>query len=57
VVRTPVRPDGNPPAGRRHRRGSLVFDDRADSNVGPVFIVDLGIWHGDVSPKALWTFR
>ena len=40
VVRASVRTDVDPPAGRRHRRGPLVFDDRADSAVGPVLIVD-----------------
>jgi hypothetical protein len=56
VVRAPVRTDVDPPAGRRHRRGPLVFDDRADSTVGPVLIFDFGIGR-DVSPKRLWAFR
>jgi hypothetical protein len=55
VVRTPIRPNSNPPAGRSHRRGPLVFDDRADSKVGPVLIVDFGIGERTLLPKPFWT--
>ena len=56
VLRTPVRTDADPPAGRRHGRGPLVFDDRADSNVGPVFIVESRNLAGEGFPKACRLF-